>query len=97
MSSVEQDVAIEMYTFTNMPLSFVCICSYRGMAASVGTMFGKVGALMGNILIGIFIDVYCVIPIIVSCTFLISEYTNKIFNTILLTYVEYNLCASFQI
>lgn len=42
----------------------------------MGTMFGKVGALMGNILIGVFIDVHCVIPIIVSCSFLISEYTN---------------------
>lgn len=54
------------------------------MAASIGTMFGKVGALMGNILIGLFIDVHCIVPIIVSCSFLISEcllYNN---NTILI-------------
>lgn len=84
-----------MYTFTNIPFIVCLYLSFRGMAASVGTMFGKVGALMGNILIGVFIDVHCVIPIIVSCSFLISEYTNKIFNTILRTYVEYNPCASF--
>lgn len=59
----------------------------------MGTMFGKVGALMGNILIGVFIDVHCVIPIIVSCSFLIGEYRNKIFNTILRIYVEYNPCV----
>lgn len=44
------------------------------MATSIGTMFGKVGAIMGNILIGFFIDVYCIVPIIVSCSFLISKY-----------------------
>lgn len=49
----------------------------RGMAASIGTMFGKVGALMGNILIGVFIDAYCIVPIIVSSTFLICKYKNK--------------------
>lgn len=86
-----------MYTLTNIPFVVVYIYSYRGMAASVGTMFGKVGALMGNILIGVFIDVHCVIPIIVSCSFLIGEYRNKIFNTILRIYVEYNPCVSFQI
>ncbi|XP_022182076.1 synaptic vesicle glycoprotein 2B-like isoform X1 [Myzus persicae] len=44
---------------------------YRGMAASIGTMFGKIGALVGNILIGVFIDAHCIIPIIVSSLFLI--------------------------
>lgn len=52
------------------------ICPYRGMAASIGTMFGKVGALMGNILIGVFIDVHCIVPIFVSCSFLISKYND---------------------
>lgn len=47
------------------------------MAASIGTMFGKIGALMGNILIGLFIDINCVIPIVVSCSFLISECYEK--------------------
>jgi len=46
----------------------------RGMAASIGTMFGKIGALLGNILIGIFIDAHCIVPIFVSSSFLISEY-----------------------
>lgn len=70
---------------------------FRGMAASIGTMFGKVGALMGNILIGVFIDVHCIVPIIVSCSFLICEYKIKdylyylhiysyIYNKILLVY-----------
>jgi len=44
------------------------------MAASIGTMFGKIGALLGNILIGIFIDAHCTVPIIVSSLFLISEF-----------------------
>lgn len=48
------------------------------MAASIGTMFGKIGALLGNILIGIFIDVHCIVPIFVSSSFLISEYKYKI-------------------
>jgi len=44
------------------------------MAASIGTMFGKIGALLGNILIGICIDAHCIVPIFVSSSFLISEY-----------------------
>lgn len=44
------------------------------MAASIGTMFGKIGALLGNILIGIFIDAHCIVPIFVSSSFLIGEY-----------------------
>lgn len=47
------------------------------MAASIGTMFGKVGAFMGNILIGVFIDAYCIVPIIVACSFLLCKYKNK--------------------
>jgi len=57
--------------------------SHRGMAASIGTMFGKVGALMGNILIGVFIDVHCIIPIFVASSFLISKYSDKVLNTYL--------------
>jgi hypothetical protein len=45
-----------------------------GMATSIGTMFGKLGALIGNILTGIFIDVNCIVPITFSCLFLISKY-----------------------
>uniref|UniRef100_A0A2H8TZZ2 Synaptic vesicle glycoprotein 2A n=1 Tax=Melanaphis sacchari TaxID=742174 RepID=A0A2H8TZZ2_9HEMI len=44
---------------------------YRGMAVSIGSTFGKVGALMGNVVVGVFIDELCVIPILVSCSFLI--------------------------
>ncbi|XP_025413829.1 synaptic vesicle glycoprotein 2A-like isoform X2 [Sipha flava] len=44
---------------------------YNGMATSIGTMFGKLGALIGNILTGIFIDVNCIVPITFSCLFLI--------------------------
>ncbi|CAH1708574.1 synaptic vesicle glycoprotein 2B-like isoform X2 [Aphis gossypii] len=44
---------------------------YRGMAVSIGSTFGKIGALMGNIVVGVFIDELCVIPILVSCSFLI--------------------------
>ncbi|XP_015370803.1 PREDICTED: synaptic vesicle glycoprotein 2B [Diuraphis noxia] len=44
---------------------------YRGMAVSIGSTFGKIGALMGNIIVGVFIDALCVIPILVSCSFLI--------------------------
>ncbi|KAE9527698.1 hypothetical protein AGLY_012771 [Aphis glycines] len=44
---------------------------YRGMAVSIGSTFGKIGALMGNIVVGVFIDELCVIPIFVSCSFLI--------------------------
>ena len=46
----------------------------RGMATSIGNMFGKTGALLGNILIGIFIDAHCIVPIFVSSSFLISKY-----------------------
>lgn len=48
------------------------------MAASIGTMFGKLGALMGNVLIGFFIDFHCIVPVVVSCSFLISEYKKKL-------------------
>jgi len=44
------------------------------MAVSIGSTFGKVGALMGNIVVGVFIDELCAIPILVSCLFLISKY-----------------------
>ncbi|XP_060861535.1 synaptic vesicle glycoprotein 2B-like isoform X1 [Metopolophium dirhodum] len=44
---------------------------YRGMAVSIGSTFGKVGALMGNVIVGVFIDELCGIPILVSCSFLI--------------------------
>lgn len=46
------------------------------MAVSLGSMFGKIGALLGNIVVGVFIDVHCTIPIIVSCSFLISKCKN---------------------
>ncbi|VVC36128.1 Major facilitator superfamily,Major facilitator superfamily domain,Major facilitator, sugar transporter- [Cinara cedri] len=44
---------------------------YRGMATSMGCMFGKVGGVVGNIIIGLFIDAHCTIPIVSSCSFLI--------------------------
>ncbi|XP_050540645.1 synaptic vesicle glycoprotein 2B-like isoform X2 [Daktulosphaira vitifoliae] len=54
-----------------------CICIHlfptelRGVAVSIGSMFGKFGGLMGNIMLGMFIDVYCAVPIIISCLLLI--------------------------
>ncbi|VVC44488.1 Hypothetical protein CINCED_3A025275 [Cinara cedri] len=78
-SSIENLVLSSIFeAFSSIGISLLyCITvelfptEYRGMAASIGTMFGKVGALMGNILIGVFIDVHCIVPIIVSCSFLI--------------------------
>ncbi|XP_050540651.1 synaptic vesicle glycoprotein 2B-like isoform X2 [Daktulosphaira vitifoliae] len=44
---------------------------HRGMAVSLGGTFGKIGALLGNIVVGIFIDAHCIIPIIIACSFLL--------------------------
>ncbi|XP_060861423.1 synaptic vesicle glycoprotein 2C-like [Metopolophium dirhodum] len=44
---------------------------YRGVAVSIGSMFGKIGAVIGNIVVGVFIDAHCMVPILVSCSFLI--------------------------
>ncbi|XP_025423753.1 synaptic vesicle glycoprotein 2C-like isoform X2 [Sipha flava] len=44
---------------------------YRGMAVSIGSTFGKIGALLGNVVVGVFIDEYCTVPIVVACSFLI--------------------------
>uniref|UniRef100_A0A2H8TZE7 Synaptic vesicle glycoprotein 2B n=1 Tax=Melanaphis sacchari TaxID=742174 RepID=A0A2H8TZE7_9HEMI len=47
---------------------------FRGVAVAIGSMFGKVGAVIGNIVVGIFIDAHCMVPILVSCSLLISKY-----------------------
>lgn len=45
------------------------------MAVSIGSMFGKVGGLLGNVIVGVFIDAHCTVPILVSCSFLMSKYS----------------------
>ncbi|XP_029342242.1 synaptic vesicle glycoprotein 2B [Acyrthosiphon pisum] len=32
---------------------------YRGVGVSIGSMFGRVGAVLGNIVVGVFIDAHC--------------------------------------
>ncbi|XP_050419693.1 synaptic vesicle glycoprotein 2B-like [Adelges cooleyi] len=54
-----------------------CICvelfptEHRGMAVSIGGTFGKIGALLGNVVVGVYIDAHCLIPIVVSGALLI--------------------------
>lgn len=43
------------------------------MAVSIGSTFGKIGALLGNVIVGVFIDVHCIVPILVSCSFLLCK------------------------
>ncbi|CAI6350752.1 unnamed protein product [Macrosiphum euphorbiae] len=44
---------------------------YRGVGLSIGSMFGRIGAVIGNIVVGVFIDAHCMVPILVSCSLLI--------------------------
>ncbi|XP_025423748.1 synaptic vesicle glycoprotein 2C-like isoform X2 [Sipha flava] len=44
---------------------------YTGLAVAIGSTFGKIGSIVGNVVVGIFIDAYCIVPIVVSCSFLL--------------------------
>jgi hypothetical protein len=43
-------------------------------------MCGRIGAIVGNVIFGALVDHYCVVPIYMFGTFLISKYT--------LTYIQ---------
>jgi len=45
-------------------------------------MFGRIGAVIGNIVVGVFIDAHCMVPILVSFSLLMSKYKYLMFEKI---------------